>query len=349
VLELGCVPDRQQNDAIASERHPLRRQRPDRALVSHNLSADCSCCSPTRLGCTRTTRAGSAGAELVERYHADDPLLSVSAGRARLGRGSGGMASKLSAARMASWSGVRSVIASASRPNVLVDAVAGVDLGTTFMPHDRKLSARKLWIGFASQVEGAIVIDDGARRAVVERATSLLPAGVTEVRGHFFDGATVELLGPDGCSLHAAWPPATRPCCGASPAGGRASSRPTSPTRSSTATTSSCSPDRRSFWVAVSVSCVRPAVRQSGQARPRSRSVHLAARGRSAGGGAGLRDGLGGGGGGDGGGRCGLEAELVAQLAEAALRLDVRGGLLDLEDRLSTVTSPSSDIAFALA
>ena len=108
------------------------------------------------------------------------------------------MASKLSASRMASWSGVRAVIASASRPNVLLDAVAGADVGTTFMPHDRKLSARKLWIGFASQVEGSIVVDEGARRALVERGTSLLPAGVVEVRGHFFEHATVEVIALDG-------------------------------------------------------------------------------------------------------------------------------------------------------
>ena len=108
---------------------------------------------------------------------------------------------KLSAARMASWSGVRAVIAAASRVNVLVDAAAGVDVGTTFMPHDRKLSARKLWIGFASQVEGSVVVDDGARRALVERATSLLPAGVTEVRGQFFEGATVEVLALDGALI----------------------------------------------------------------------------------------------------------------------------------------------------
>jgi glutamate 5-kinase len=198
LLELGCVPIVNENDAIAS--NEIRYGDNDRiaALVAHNLSADVLVLLTDTAGLYTHDPRTVPGAELVTTVHADDPLLSVSAGVRGSTRGSGGMASKLSAARMASWSGVRSVIAAASRPNVLVDAVAGVDVGTTFMPHDRKLSARKLWIGFASQVEGAIVIDDGARRAVVERATSLLPAGVTEVRGHFFDGATVELLGPDG-------------------------------------------------------------------------------------------------------------------------------------------------------
>ena len=103
------------------------------------------------------------------------------------------MASKLWAARLASWSGVRAIIAQAQRANVVIDAVEGKDVGTTFQPSDRRLPARKLWIGFASDAEGVITVDDGARRALVERGTSLLPAGVRDVQGEFEAGATVEV------------------------------------------------------------------------------------------------------------------------------------------------------------
>jgi glutamate 5-kinase len=103
------------------------------------------------------------------------------------------MASKLAAAKMASWSGTRAVIASADQPNVLVAAAAGELVGTTFQPGVRRIAARKLWIGFASQVDGVISVDDGARRALVERGTSLLPAGVTGVVGSFDDGDVVEV------------------------------------------------------------------------------------------------------------------------------------------------------------
>jgi len=114
-------------------------------------------------------------------------------------RGSGGMASKLAAARIASWSGVQAVIAPAARPGVVVDAVAGVPgVGTIFRPHDRRLPARKLWIAFASSIEGTIVVDDGARRALVERGTSLLPAGVRAARGEFDEGDTVDIEGLNG-------------------------------------------------------------------------------------------------------------------------------------------------------
>ena len=108
------------------------------------------------------------------------------------------MASKLAAARIASWSGVRAVIAAAEREGVLLDAVEGAPVGTTFDAHDRKLPARKLWIAFASAVSGTVVVDDGARRALVDRNTSLLPAGVVEVRGSFVEGDTVEVASQSG-------------------------------------------------------------------------------------------------------------------------------------------------------
>ena len=128
-----------------------------------------------------------------------DAALESVAGASGSERGSGGMASKLAAARMASWSGVQAVIAKASRPNVLADAVAGAHgVGTTFRAHDRRLPARKLWIAFATGAAGTVVVDDGARRALVERGTSLLPAGIRFVQGAFDEGDAVDVAGPEG-------------------------------------------------------------------------------------------------------------------------------------------------------
>ena len=85
-------------------------------------------------------------------------------------RGSGGMASKVAAARIASWSGVRAVIAAADRPGVLLDAVAGVGgIGTVVHPHERRLSARKLWIAFAV---GARQASSQSTRAHDERSST---------------------------------------------------------------------------------------------------------------------------------------------------------------------------------
>ncbi len=109
------------------------------------------------------------------------------------------MASKLAAAKIAAWSGVPAVIAAASRPGVLAAALAGeLGIGTYVRPHDRKLPARKLWIAFAVGASGRIVVDDGARRALTERNTSLLPAGLVSVEGSFDSDAAVEIAGLDG-------------------------------------------------------------------------------------------------------------------------------------------------------
>jgi glutamate 5-kinase len=108
------------------------------------------------------------------------------------------MVSKVRAAKMASLSGVRAVIANASRTDVLVDAVSGVSVGTEVAAQDRAITARKLWIGFAVESEGRIVVDDGARNALLHRGVSLLPAGVVSVVGEFEEGAAVDVLGVDG-------------------------------------------------------------------------------------------------------------------------------------------------------
>ena len=81
---------------------------------------------------------------------------------------------------------------------MLAGAIADEPVGTSFEAHRRKLSARKLWIAFASRVAGTVTVDDGARRALVERQTSLLPAGVVDVAGRFGEGDTVDVSGTDG-------------------------------------------------------------------------------------------------------------------------------------------------------
>ena len=129
--------DRQRERCHCQRRDALRRQRPHRRARSRTTwPPTCWCCSPTRPACTRPIRASIHQLTLISDVLADDPLLSLRPPTPGSDRGSGGMASKLSAARMASWSGVRAVIAAADRPDVLVDAVAGVNVGTTFLPSE---------------------------------------------------------------------------------------------------------------------------------------------------------------------------------------------------------------------
>ena len=199
LLELGVVPVINENDAIASDE--IRFGDNDRiaALVAHSVGADVLVLLTDQEGLYTKDPRENADAELVEVVNSDDDLLSISAGRAGTARGSGGMASKLSAARIASWSGIRSVIARASRADALVDAVdPNARVGTTFLGRNRDLSARKLWIAFAAQAEGRIVVDAGAVAAMVDRGTSLLSPGVTGVEGNFAAGDVVEVVDSAG-------------------------------------------------------------------------------------------------------------------------------------------------------
>lgn len=198
LLELGCVPVVNENDAIANDE--LRYGDNDRlaALLANSVHADVLVLLTDMDGVFTADPRRDPAATLIPLVRVGDPLLAVQAEVGGSGRGSGGMASKLTAARMASWSGLRSVIARASRPDVLAGAVSAELVGTTFEAHDRSLSSRKLWIAFASEVMGVVEVDAGAERALTDRPNSLLPAGVVSVRGTFAEGDTVDIAGPDG-------------------------------------------------------------------------------------------------------------------------------------------------------
>src|SRR5947199_8145548 len=199
LLELGVVPVVNENDAIADDE--IRFGDNDRlaALVAHLVDADLLVILTDAPGLLTADPRLDEEASLIEEIVEVDHELERVAGAAGSVRGSGGMASKLAAAKMAAWSGVRTVIAAADRPGVLVAAVDGEpNAGTVVRPHDRKLSARKLWIGFAVASSGTVVVDEGARRALVERRTSLLPAGVVDVLGDFDAEDAVELADPTG-------------------------------------------------------------------------------------------------------------------------------------------------------
>lgn len=199
LLELGVVPVVNENDAIADDE--IRFGDNDRlaALVSHLVRADLLVMLTDTPGLLTGDPRVDAGASLIEEIVAVDHELEAIAGGPGTQRGSGGMASKLAAAKIAAWSGVRAVIAAADRPSVLIDAVAGKSgIGTVFVPRAQRLPARKLWIAFAVGSSGTVVVDEGARVALVERNVSLLPAGVVKAIGSFVPEEAVEVSGPDG-------------------------------------------------------------------------------------------------------------------------------------------------------
>lgn len=199
LVDLGVVPVVNENDAIADDE--IRFGDNDRlaALVAHLIRADLLVLLTDMPGLLSADPRLHEDASLIEEIIEVDQGLEALAGGAGSDRGSGGMASKLAAAKIAAWSGVRAIIAAAHREDVLVDAVNGKPgVGTTVQPRADRLPARKLWIAFAVGSSGTIVVDDGARRALIDRGVSLLPAGVVDATGGFDANRAVEIAGPDG-------------------------------------------------------------------------------------------------------------------------------------------------------
>ncbi len=199
LLDLGVVPVVNENDAIADDE--IRFGDNDRlaALVGHLVGADLLVLLTDAPGLLTADPRLDASASLIEEILEVDHSLEAMAGGTGSARGSGGMASKLAAAKIAAWSGVRAIIAQASREGILVAAANGEPgVGTLVHPKPKRLPARKLWIAFAVGSNGTIVVDDGARRALLDRGVSLLPAGVQTVKGSFEVDDAVEIAGLDG-------------------------------------------------------------------------------------------------------------------------------------------------------
>ncbi len=198
LLELGVVPVVNENDAIADDE--IRWGDNDRiaALVANLVDADRLILLTDTAGVHTADPRVDSEASLIEEIVEIDHQTEAVAGGAGSVRGSGGMASKLTAAKIAAWSGVSTVIASADRTDVVIDAVDGVaGVGTMVRARTSRLPARKLWIAFAVVAQGSVIVDAGARDAL-EHGKSLLAAGVREVRGDFDDGAPVEVADVDG-------------------------------------------------------------------------------------------------------------------------------------------------------
>ncbi|MBW1606595.1 MAG: glutamate 5-kinase [Deltaproteobacteria bacterium] len=115
--------------------------------------------------------------------------------------GTGGMLSKINAARKVTASGIPMVIANGGKPDILIKLFSGKEIGTFFVSKKKKLKSRKCWIAFTLKPKGAIRIDDGAALAILNRGKSLLPSGIVHVEGEFNVGAPVEFKNGDNETL----------------------------------------------------------------------------------------------------------------------------------------------------
>jgi glutamate 5-kinase len=208
LLELGVLPVVNENDTVATDE--IRFGDNDRlaALVAHVARAGALILlsdvdglydfDPRHPGARRISRVASrADLDGVTLGRSPGPgqgtVKRRAAGSVRVG--TGGMATKVDAALIATEAGIPTVVA---RVDQAAAALAGEPVGTYFAPHDRRPATRQLWLAHAALARGTLTLDAGAVRAVVVSRASLLPAGITGVEGSFDAGDPVDLSDPDG-------------------------------------------------------------------------------------------------------------------------------------------------------
>jgi glutamate 5-kinase len=195
LLAMGALPVVNENDTVATDE--IRFGDNDRlaALVAHLVHADLLVLLSDVDG-VYDGDPGKPGTSRIAEVRDPSELAGVEIGSAgKAGVGTGGMVTKVEAARIAAAAGVPVVLTSAVHA---ADALSGQDTGTYFHPTGKRSADRLLWLQHASTPQGALTLDDGAVEAVVERRKSLLPAGIAAVEGEFSAGDPVELRDATG-------------------------------------------------------------------------------------------------------------------------------------------------------
>ncbi len=201
LLEQGVVPLVNENDTVAVEE--IRFGDNDRlaALVAVLTESDLLVMLSDIKGLYTADPKSNRGARLIGDVDRITAEMIRSAGKAVEEHSSGGMVAKLEAARIATASGIGVVIAPGRGPGVLSAILGGEQVGTYFHPLKKKLRDHKHWIAFGTRPQGTIVVDAGARDAIVRGGKSLLPAGVVGCRGNFVPGDAVEVIDESGAKI----------------------------------------------------------------------------------------------------------------------------------------------------
>jgi glutamate 5-kinase len=198
LLELGVIPIINENDTVAVDEIKSGGNFGDNdtlaALVAGNVTADLLMLLTDVDGLYAGVPGKSPLVPVVEKITPDiEKMASPLSGS---GKGTGGMQTKLGAARIATAAGVKMVIAGGAIPGIVMKLVKGEAIGTTFLPR-KSLEARKCWIAFGTKCRGKIIVDSGAANALINKGKSLLPSGIVASEGCFEVGDTVSIFTPE--------------------------------------------------------------------------------------------------------------------------------------------------------
>ena len=200
LLDLGVVPIVNENDTVSVEQIRFGDNDTLAALVACLVEADLMVILSDIEGLYDANPHTHPEARLISRVDAIDPVIMAVAGEAGSTVGSGGMITKIKAARVLMVAGIPMVICDGRRADAIVDAAAGKDVGTLFVaaqkPHE--ITPKKLWIALGDAARGALIVDDGAKVALVGKGSSLLPVGVKAVEGRFESDDVVDIKDSTG-------------------------------------------------------------------------------------------------------------------------------------------------------
>jgi glutamate 5-kinase len=198
LLELNVVPIINENDTVATDEIRFGDNDTLAALVTNLIEADALVILTDQPGLYTRDPRRHQDAEFVHEGKAGDPALEKMAGGVGSHVGSGGMLTKILAAKRAARSGAATIIASGREPDVLLRLVQGEPIGTQLLAETMTLAARKQWLADHLQVRGKLSLDEGAVKALKVDGKSLLPIGVYELGGQFERGEVVSCLDPQG-------------------------------------------------------------------------------------------------------------------------------------------------------
>jgi glutamate 5-kinase len=199
LLDLGIVPIVNENDTVAVEELRFGDNDNLSALTATLVEADLLVVLSDVAGLYTADPNREPDATLVPLARPDDAVVARAAGPSASTLGTGGMASKLAAARKAAAAGIPTVIADGTKKGILADVFdATAEAGTLILAEGDPLTHRKHWIAYTLKPLGTLHVDDGAERALAKGGRSLLPSGVRGIEGGFGVGDCVRCVGPDG-------------------------------------------------------------------------------------------------------------------------------------------------------
>lgn len=202
LMRQRVIPIVNENDVVALDELKIGDNDNMSALVAGIVDADLVIILSDVDGLYTANPQTYPDAVIVPEVAEITPEIEASAGGVGSARGTGGMATKIQAAKAATSSGIHLVIASGTEKNAITRVLQGEELGTLFVSRENRLQFRKRWLAFGAKIAGSIVVDDGCAKAIRKAGgCSILPAGVFAVQGEFLPGSTVSVIDKDAHEL----------------------------------------------------------------------------------------------------------------------------------------------------